>query len=190
MIDFSALESMVADGSRQPRVLDVACGTGILLRRLAERLPDAEMCGVDASAETLEQARAALASHRHVSLSVVTLGAGATAGLPYAPGTFDLITFTNAMQYLPDPAATFAGLRHLLAPQGQLVVEDFARRSAPFPWPAFELLIRRIDPGHIRAYTLAEARSLCGEASLRVVADEAFAAHWLLHGWAIRAIAR
>src|SRR5947209_19294664 len=66
VIDFSALESLAADGARQPCVLDVACGTGILRRRLAERLPNAEIYGVDASADMLEQARVALDSHRRV----------------------------------------------------------------------------------------------------------------------------
>lgn len=190
MIDFTALERAAANDTRHLRVLDVACGTGTLLCRLAERLPNSELHGVDASPDMLEQARAALGSHGRVSLTTATLDSGATAGIPYAQGTFDLITFTNAMQYLPNPVATLAGLGRLLAPHGQLIVENFARRTAPFPWLAFEWLIKRIDPGHIRTYTLAEARTLCGEAGLRVLADETFTAYSLLQGWAVRTIAR
>ena len=35
------------------RVLDVACGTGVLLRKVLDRVPDAEAYGVDASADML-----------------------------------------------------------------------------------------------------------------------------------------
>ena len=38
---------------RPPRVLDVACGTGILLSQLLGLLPDLEAYGIDASADML-----------------------------------------------------------------------------------------------------------------------------------------
>ena len=37
--------------------LDVGCGTGALLSRLAPKLTDSRLCGVDASAEMLDVAR-------------------------------------------------------------------------------------------------------------------------------------
>ena len=58
--------------------------------------------------------------------------------LAYAPETFDVITCMNVLHDLSDPVAVLAGLRRLLAPEGQLVVEDFARREFPFPWAVFE----------------------------------------------------
>ena len=44
----------------QLRILDIGCGTGFLLKRLAERFPDAELYGIDTSASMLEQAQRAL----------------------------------------------------------------------------------------------------------------------------------
>src|SRR6266849_5434572 len=107
--------------------------------------------------------------------------------LAYAPETFDVITCMNVLHDLSDPVAVLAGLRRLLAPEGQLVVEDFARRKFPFPWAVFEWLMRRIERGHVRAYTLEEAQSLCMQAGLRVADKTAFTIDWLWHGWTLRA---
>src|SRR5712691_9008233 len=97
MVDVGALLSVPERLGRPPRVLDVACGTGILLKQLLEQVPDVEAYGVDASADMLAQAHAALNGQPNVRLERVEVGPGETAGLPYAPETFDLITCTNAL---------------------------------------------------------------------------------------------
>ena len=38
----------------------------------------------------------------------------------------------------------------------------------------------------LRAYTLAEAQSLCVQAGFEVVASKAFVIDWLCHGWVLR----
>ncbi len=49
-------------------MLDVACGTGILLKHLLEQVSDVEACGVDASADMLAQARDVLKGQPNVQL--------------------------------------------------------------------------------------------------------------------------
>ncbi|MEO7003529.1 MAG: class I SAM-dependent methyltransferase [Ktedonobacterales bacterium] len=188
LVDNTALSAT----NDQPRLLDVACGTGTLLARLLQRFPLAEAVGVDASADILAEARRTLDAlpadrGRDVQLIQATLTAGPTAGLPLAPVSFDLITCSNALHYLPDPVGALHGLGALLAPGGQLILEDYARRGGLFPWVAFEWVVRRVDRGHVRAYTLPEARALVEQAELTVVTDETFAVDWLWHGWALRA---
>ena len=89
------------------------------------------------------------------------------------------------LHYLPAPAATLDALGHLLAHVGSLLFENIARRAPPFPWPSFEWLVRCLDRGHARAYTLAEARELCGQAGLHVATERAFAVDWLWHAWVV-----
>ena len=185
MIDFDALHHVELE--HPPLVLDVACGTGTLLRQLLERVTGMEAYGVDGSADMLAQARSILKEQPHVRLERVKIGPGETAGLPFAPHTFELITCTNALHDLVEPVATLARLRQLLVPGGQLVLEDFARREPPFPWTAFEWLVRRIERSYVRAYTLAEAQALCARAGLHVVCQKAFPIDWLWHGWALDA---
>src|SRR5437588_13130456 len=60
VIDEARLRRVPEQLGRPPRVLDVACGTGVLLRKVLDRVPDAEAYGVDASADMLAPARDAL----------------------------------------------------------------------------------------------------------------------------------
>jgi hypothetical protein len=150
MVDEAALRCVKTREGRPPRVLDVACGTGILLSQLLGLLPDLEAYGIDASADML------------------------------APATFDLITCTNALHAMPDPVGTLVELRRLMA------LEDFARRSPPFPWRAFEWLVRLVVGRLVHVYTLAEVQSLRLQAELRIEYSKAFRIDWLLQGWALR----
>jgi len=55
MIDTAALRNIQKQQGRLPRVLDVACGTGLLLKQLLVQVPDMEVSGMDAS--TISQPR-------------------------------------------------------------------------------------------------------------------------------------
>jgi len=184
-IDLTLLLDGAGGSERPSRILDAACGTGLLLQRLAHLLPDAELYGVDESQDMLTQASLLLGDHPRIHLTRASVQEGKGAGLPYQPASFDLITCTNAIHYLDSPAAVLRGLATLLTPQGQLVIEDYARRTFPFPWRAFEWFIRRVDPQHIRAYTLTEAQHLCQAAGLQVMVAKAFSIDLLWQGWVI-----
>ena len=187
MIDSAALSSIPERVNRSPRVLDVACGTGLLLQRLLAQWPGIEAYGIDASEDMLAQACLALKGQPHVHLEQVQIGSGEAAMLPYAAETFDLITCTNALHDMLDPLVLLSELRRLLAPDGQLVIEDFARREPPFPWAAFQWLLRRIESNRVQAYTLSGVQMLCKQVGLQVANEKAFAIDWFWHGWVLRA---
>ena len=111
--------------SPSPRVLDIGCGTGFLLERLAER--GFSGIGIDLSPESVEHARRRLAE----------IGAAdrltAVVGSAYEPpaGPFDLIALTDVLEHLEDPRACLAALRAQLAPEGLLVISTPNRRSLP-----------------------------------------------------------
>lgn len=187
ILDWQALEHVPDRLGRVPRALDVGCGTGVLLQHLLERVPELHACGIDASDDMLAQARLTLRAWPDVELLYGRVGIDAPSELPYAPGTFDVITCTNVLHYLPQPETTLAAVRQLLAPEGQVIIEDYARRSPPFPWSVFEWLIHCLDAQHVCAFTLSEARALTLRAGLRITAEHAFRITWLWHGWVIRA---
>ena len=73
------------------RILDVGCGTGYLLGRLAARAPQAEaLAGIDAAPAMIEVARAAAADDR------LRFVAGTAERLPWPAATFDLVVSTTS----------------------------------------------------------------------------------------------
>jgi ubiquinone/menaquinone biosynthesis C-methylase UbiE len=184
VIDFTQLEKICHTREYPPRILDAACGTGLLLQQFAQRIPCAELYGVDASEGMLAQARL---SQVQVQFVQASLHAEKAAGLPYEAGSFDLITCTNALHNVEDPQGVLHGLAELLAPQGQFVIEDFARRTFPFPWRLFEWFTRKRDPQHVQAYILEEAQQFCQEAGLSVLTAKNFPIDSVWRGWIISA---
>jgi demethylmenaquinone methyltransferase/2-methoxy-6-polyprenyl-1,4-benzoquinol methylase len=53
--------------SNQKTVLDLACGTGILTKQIAEKLPNAKITGVDITKNYLEKAKEKLNAYQNIS---------------------------------------------------------------------------------------------------------------------------
>ncbi len=101
------------------RVLDVGCGTGYLLRRLAERCPaTVGLAGLDAAAGMVRVAREATTDSR---LSFLV---GRAEQLPYPAGTFDLVVSATSFDHWADQQAGLAQCARVLAPGGCLVLAD------------------------------------------------------------------
>jgi ubiquinone/menaquinone biosynthesis C-methylase UbiE len=185
LIDVEATAHHTESLQRAPRLLDVACGTGVLLSLLHERFPSAELYGVDGSQDMLALAQKRLGGEASLRLEQVVIGPSTQAGLPFPEGSFDLITCTNALHAMPDPVSTLADLLRLLAPDGHLLLEDFFWRSPSFSRWLFKWLASRLGAGPLHPYTLTEACSLCEQAGLFVRASRSFVIDWLLRGWVI-----
>ena len=56
--------------SNEKTVLDLACGTGILTKQIAEKLPHAEIVGVDITKNYLEKAKNKLLSYQNISFII------------------------------------------------------------------------------------------------------------------------
>jgi ubiquinone/menaquinone biosynthesis C-methylase UbiE len=101
------------------RILDVGCGTGYLLRRLAARCPQAvEFAGVDPAPAMIAAARAAGADARLRWLE------GTAEELPFPDGSFDLAVSTTSFDHWGDQQAGLAQCARVLAPGGWLVLTD------------------------------------------------------------------
>jgi SAM-dependent methyltransferase len=103
------------------RALDVGCGTGLLVRRLGERVPS--VVGIDRDAPSLEAARAAGGEGVEYVL-------GDVLDHPFVPGSFDLVATVATLHHM-HAATGLARLRDLLRPGGALVVVGLARTRAP-----------------------------------------------------------
>jgi len=96
------------------RVLDVACGTGLLASRIRRELPGTEVVGCDFSHGMLERA----ASHERARALVQ----GSALALPFRVGSFDAVVTTEAFHWFPDQALALAEFYRVLGPKGRLLV--------------------------------------------------------------------
>jgi demethylmenaquinone methyltransferase/2-methoxy-6-polyprenyl-1,4-benzoquinol methylase len=111
------LVSRIEAGS-DDTVLDVATGTGAVARELI-RQKGCTVVGLDQSPEMLAEARRRLPED-------VTLIDGSADRLPFADASFDALTFTYLLRYVPDPAATLRELVRVVRPGGTIAGLEFA----------------------------------------------------------------
>lgn len=100
---FTALLDVVeAVGGRAPRVLDLACGTGSITRRLLARFPEARSVAVDVDPALLAIARATFAGDDGVTVVRADLAdADWFSALPGGP--FDAVVTATALHWLAEP---------------------------------------------------------------------------------------
>ncbi len=95
------------------RVVDLGCGTGDLTLRLADRLPQSDVLGLDSSAEMLARAqplaRAGLRFEQRPIEQVI--------------GSWDLVFSHAALQWVDDHCALIPRVFALVAPGGQIAVQ-------------------------------------------------------------------
>ncbi len=100
-------------------VLDLGCGTGRLLDRLADRFPDLRGTGLDFSPEMLRQARQR--NRHHPRLIYVQ---GNAEALPFADSQFDAVFNTLSFLHYPKPEQVFSEVSRVLNPGGHFYLVD------------------------------------------------------------------
>lgn len=156
------LERVLACLPAGGRVLDVGCGSGALLARLAGR------AGFRAGVEVSAVAAAAAAA---VADEVVNRPVGEE--LPFPPASFDVVVCADVLEHVADPAAALAAGASRCRPGGAVVV------SVPNVayWQARLRLLRGVwryeptglfDSGHLRFLTRATLLELVEGCGLRV----------------------
>lgn len=97
------------------RVLDVGCGTGAITGELAE-LAAGKVIGVDIDDSKLERAREAFG---HVG--GLEFRHGDAQDLPFPDDTFDLVTFTIVLVYVPDKERALREMARVTRPGGHVL---------------------------------------------------------------------
>lgn len=142
-------------------VLDVACGTGDLTRAFAARRPR-RVVGLDFTPQMLDiacaksgVARGLRSNEAHTaprpnrSPSSPTLPEyldGDAMNLPFADGSFDVVSIAFGLRNVSDPSKALREFRRVLRPRGRVVVLEFGRpRNRVIAW-ANDLYTAKIMP--------------------------------------------
>jgi ubiquinone/menaquinone biosynthesis C-methylase UbiE len=142
------------------RVLDVACGTGIVARLAAPRVaPSGRVVGVDLNAGMLAMARARAAE---AGLEIEWRQADAAA-LPFEDAAFDVVLCQQGLQFFPDKPAGLREMHRVTAREGTVVLAVLGRPSR-FNTALAEGLTKHVDAQvakrSLAPYALADAEAL------------------------------
>ena len=156
--DAAQLELML-DASRigpSSRVLDVACGPGIVTCAFAQRA--AAAVGLDLVESMLERAAERADA---LGLANVEWVRGDVDALPWPESAFDAVVSRFSLHHLEEPAVALREMARVCARGGRLVICDLA--PEPARAEAFDAMERLRDPSHVRAFTEGELCALIAE---------------------------
>ena len=135
------------------RLLDVACGGGSLLAE-AERAGLVTF-GLDIAQAAIDRAKIVAPKTEFVRAQAETL--------PYADGSFDIVTCLGSLEHFIDPARALEEMRRVLAPDGRAVI------VVPNQWFAYDVARGWIEGKGLchgqeseRYFSIGEGRDLIG----------------------------
>jgi len=109
----------LATPKRGERVLDVACGTGVVARLVAQRVgPSGTVVGFDLNPGMLTVARALPQPHG----AQIEWREGNVSAIPLPDVAFDLVLCQQGLQFFPDRPAALREMRRVLVPGGRLAL--------------------------------------------------------------------
>jgi ubiquinone/menaquinone biosynthesis C-methylase UbiE len=161
--DEDALRMIVEAARPTPhdRLLDVACGPGLVVCAFAPHVQEAT--GIDMTPAMLERA-GKLAAKK--GLTNTAWRQGDVYSLPYEDAGFTIVTTRFSLHHFLDPAAVLREMVRVCAPGGRVIVVDDYASEDPAKAAAFNQLEKLRDPSHSRCLTLTELKSLFGAAGL------------------------
>jgi len=133
--DFSLSNQFFVDGliNDFPRPLstavDIGCGPGDVMIRLARALPDLHITAIDASAPMIALARGAVITE---GLSDrIELVQGYVPGVALNALSFDAVLSKDLLHHVPDPSVLWKEIARLARPGAVIYVMDLVRPSTP-----------------------------------------------------------
>jgi ubiquinone/menaquinone biosynthesis C-methylase UbiE len=115
---------------RNAAILDIGCGGGRTVHRLAALAPEGEVVGLDYSAASVTVSRDTNA--QGIAAGRVQIEQGSVAALPFPDSTFDVITAVETHYYWPDLSANVREVLRVLKPGGVFVLIAETYRGGPF----------------------------------------------------------
>jgi ubiquinone/menaquinone biosynthesis C-methylase UbiE len=152
------------------RLLDVGCGTGVLLHRLSRQSPDARLSGVDPVPEMLAVARRRLPPE-------VELREGWAERLPFESGQFDVVVSSNVFHYIRQPAAALREMSRVLRPGGRLLITDWCDDF--LACRLCNLYLRLFSAAHFKMYRSRECLRLLMDTGHRDIDIDRYKITWL-----------
>jgi len=159
------------------RVLDVACGPGIMTGPLASKA--ASVVGLDFTAEPLRLAAAKAPADLQAGFV-----RGLAEGAPFPSETFGGAVIRLALHHFENPAAILREVRRVLVPGGRLVVLDILTTPETAQARLHNAIERLRDPSHATFCSEAAMRSMIRGSGFDITAVETWPKPRRFSDWA------
>ncbi len=152
-------------------ILEVGCGGGRTVSKLAERVTQGKVYGIDYSETSVAATRKT--NTRWIDMQRVEVRHGTVSELPFKDGTFDLVTAVETHFWWPDLPAGIREIYRVLKPGGTLVVIGEVYKGANTTMAkmveqkAPQIGMKLLDPEEHRAL-LANA----GYSEIQIITDD------------------
>jgi len=125
------------------RVLDVACGTGLITFAAAQEVgPQGEVVGIDISEQMTVAARQRAQERNVANASFIRMDAER---LDQPDASFDVVICSLGLMYVPDPDQAIREMRRVLRPGGRLVIAVWGERSRCGWSPVFPIVDAEVN---------------------------------------------
>jgi len=170
------------------KLVDIGCGAGNVLVKIAKVLPHLDLHGVDMSIEILELARNK-AKNEGVK-NRIEFKPGSGENLPFEDNSLDFIISTLSLHHWLDPLRVFNEIERVLKEDGVFLVFDFRRDARKFFHGFLKFVTKVIVPKPLKrinepygsisaAYTPTEFRTILEKTRFKNIHFKGYYA-WML----------
>jgi SAM-dependent methyltransferase len=105
---------------KQDTILDIGCGGGGTIHKLAKKATNGKVYGVDFSNESVVVSR--ITNKQLLQMGRVEIQQSSVSRLPFSDNMFDLVTAVNTHNYWPDLVTDMQEIFRVLKPRGKVII--------------------------------------------------------------------
>jgi ubiquinone/menaquinone biosynthesis C-methylase UbiE len=105
---------------KQDTILDIGCGGGGTIHKLARIATNGKVYGVDFSNESVVVSR--ITNRQFIQMGQVDIQQSSVSSLPFSDNMFDLVTAVNTHNYWPDLVTDMQEIFRVIKPGGKLII--------------------------------------------------------------------
>ena len=155
--------------SEAARVVDIGCGTGVLLGHLVETLSAENLVGADLTPAMLNVAQVHLPAA--TSLQIARAEA-----LPLSASTFDVALSCSVFHYISEPQRALREMYRVLRPGGQIVITDWCHDA--LSCRILDRWLRFTGRSHHRMYRAGQLAAMLENAGLTHITCDRYQLGW------------
>ncbi len=167
------------DARVDDRILDVACGTGVVAFQLGQVAH--EVVGLDITGELLQRARK---QRHHCGMTNVHFELGQAESLPFAADRFDASVCRMSVHHFEEPQRAIQEMVRVTRPGGRVVVADIVSSDDEQEARLHNAIERLRDPSHVRMLTEAELTALLDDCGLELQESRSWKKERWFEEWA------